>query len=63
MSLANLAPMQARCSGWSSCCTGSSSFEGIGQVFNSSLMSSSSMWMLSTGFYFIDVKWYPLATR
>ena len=52
----NLDPIWARCSGWPSSCTGSSSSEGVGQVFNSSLMSSSSMWMLLTTFCFIDAK-------
>ena len=31
-------------------------FEGIGRVLNSSFISSSSMWMLSTSFCFIDTK-------
>ena len=38
----------------SSNCTGSSSSEGSGQVFTLSHMSSSSTYILSTGFCFID---------
>ena len=55
-SSASLEPMKVRCSGLSSNCTGSSSFEGLGQVFTSSRMSSSSKYMLSTVFCFMDAE-------
>ena len=42
-SLASLDLMSTRCSGWSSSCTGSNSYEGAGRVLTSSRMSSSSM--------------------
>ena len=55
-SFVSLEPMYARCSGSSSNDTDSSSTKGSGQVCTSSHMSSSSRYMLSTVFCFMDAE-------